>query len=889
MSTTYKYSWLKKFTLTLIVIYNFTIPLNLSAYNLIAKVSETSKIALLETSLTVGDSSINVNGKYELYFDGLDDYAEEPYVIDSWEEVSIMAWIKLDSLSEDVQIIAGQRAFYLQLNANKSISAFANSKTLTSKTLLNTNQWYQITVTHKPNDFKLYINGEAEATRSTASGNIQHDTSNFTIGKYPSNSSNYFNGSIDEFRLFNKALSSNELRKIIYQEIEDNNGIVKGSVLPKNITDFNEETNTSTVLPWENLKRYYRMDVIEDNVLYDSANVISDNTIHAKIHNIETVKEQSAPMPFVTTKSGSLENALNNIEKGIDGSDAVKYNWSIVNIKHNDVYYSNTQKHLGLIVDNTDADLNPIIYVVRNDSELNVSWYLNLNGIIDLKGKSQLIQGLESTLANTSQGKIIQNRNLEGDIYTYNYWSSPVGQTNNVTNNNNYKLTDVIKNISFLRSGYNGTQTAVADYWIWKYCNLMNNNIPIWQHVRSTGTLKPGEGFTMKGTGIGNEKVVQDYLIEGKPNNGDINIPVYAGNEYLVGNPYPSPIDAQQFILDNSEEHSGGVTTGIIYYKEHYSGGTHSLGDFQGGYATYSLAGSVPAVWLGETAPVTTENGLSLEASRQYIPVGQAFFMMAKTSGDIKFNNGQRAFHAHNKVAAKSSHTKIAAEDDNRPKLRLGFNSVNQIHRQLLVTADEHATSGYDSGFDAEDIDQLSDDMYWLINNEKFSIQGINTMNETTKIPLGIHTKTNGANTISLDEIEHFPEDLNIYLYDKELNISHNLKESNYTIYLAAGSYLNRFEITFIEQATLANTEFENNKIDMYFSNSENSIVINNPSSIYIESIQMYNLVGQSVFNLETKTKKSNFSHRVEKTHPGVYILKIKTSHGVLSKEVLKK
>lgn len=885
MNTICKFRWLKNCTLTLIM-YSFSIPLNLSAYNLATTVSNHNKIALCETNLAVVESSINVNGKYELYFDGLDDYAEEPYVIDSWEEVTIMTWVKLDSLSQNVQIIAGQRSFYLQLNPNKSISAFANSKTLTSKTLLNTNQWYHVTVTHKPNNFKLYINGVEEASRSTASGNINHDTSNFTIGKYPSNSSNYFNGSIDEFRLFNKALSSNELRKIIYQEIEDNNGIVKGSVLSKNITDFNAELNLSTPLPWENLKRYYRMDIIEENILHDSAAAISDNTIHAQIHNIEIVNQQSAPLPFVTKQSGSLEIAINNAETGVYGADAINLDWSIVHIKHNDVFYSNSQKHLGLIIDDTDSHLNPITYVVRNDSELNISWYLNLNGTIDLRGKSQLIQGLESTLATTSRGKIQQNKELKGDIYTYNYWSSPVGQTNNVSNNNNYKVTDIFKNISFLKSGYNGTETAIADYWIWKYCNLMNQDIPIWQQIRSTGTINSGEGFTMKGTGIGSEKLKQTYAFEGKPNNGDINIPVYAGNEYLVGNPYPSPIDAQQFILDNSEKQSG-VTTGIIYYKEHYSGGTHSQSDFQGGYATYSLAGGVPAVWQGLTSPVTTADDLNIDSERQYIPIGQAFFVMAKTAGNINFNNGQRAFHIDNTLSAKSGHSKIAAESDTRPKLRIGFNSVNQIHRQLLVTADEHATSDYDEGFDAQDIDQLYDDMYWLINNEKFSIQGIDTMDETTKIPLGIHTKTNGTNTISLDKLENFPEALNVYLFDKLLNISHNLKESDYTISLAAGSHLNRFEITFFEQVTLATTDLKHENIAITYTNAENKIIVTNPNSARIKTIELYNIIGQNIVEIKTENTNKRLVHKIEQLKTGIYIFTVNTEFGAISKKIM--
>jgi len=56
--------------------------------------------------------------------------------------------------------------------------------------------------------------------------------------------------------------------------------------------------------------------------------------------------------------------------------------------------------------------------------------------------------------------------------------------------------------INFLTSGYNGNQgnpIGIADYWIWKYTNNLSGNYSSWQHVRSTGTLLAGQGFTMKG------------------------------------------------------------------------------------------------------------------------------------------------------------------------------------------------------------------------------------------------------------------------------------------------------------------------------------------------------------------------------------------------------
>ena len=181
-----------------------------------------------------------------------------------------------------------------------------------------------------------------------------------------------------------------------------------------------------------------------------------------------------------------------------------------------------------------------------------------------------------------------------------------MGLANGSTNNNAYKVTDVFKNVTFTSSGYNGITSplTIADYWIWKYANLESDNYSLWQHARSTSTIQVGEGFTMKGPGSGLVSSEQNYELEGKPNNGDIDLTINAGNDYLVGNPYPSAIDAHEFILDNGNTIAGtGATTGTLYFWEHWGGGSHNLAEYQGGYATYTLSGGVPAAAMGTNDP----------------------------------------------------------------------------------------------------------------------------------------------------------------------------------------------------------------------------------------------------------------------------------------------
>ncbi len=859
-------------------------------------------VDLFDTNDNGFGSPRDLEGKLDLSFDGRNDYVEDTNVMSGWSEASIMAWIKIDPAGTGDQIIIGQNNFCIQLNSENRIMAKASSSgsIVVQGNVLPTNQWTHVAATYSNTNSKLilYVNGE-ELDASNISGSLDSDSSNLTLGKQPGANLKYYKGYLDEARVFFKALTQNELQKMIYQEIEDNGGVIKGAIIPNDIADLVDET-TSVPLVWTNLKRYYRMDAFKDNVLDDLTTPGIDEGSGARMYNTKVIAQQSAPLPFVTQQSGRLEVAVNDPVKGINGDDAINNASAIVKIQHNNVYIDSNLKQVGLIIDKQDVGLNPIEFKVQNNSELNISWYLKLDGKIDLEGESQLVQGEESYLDPTSTGSLKKNQQGTADTYTYNYWSMPVGVTNNSTNNNNYTLPDVF-DVNFLTSGYNGSASPVgiADYWIWKYNNRQSNNYSQWQHVRSTGTLKPGEGFTMKGPGTGSILTPQNYVLEGKPNNGDINLPINTGNDYLVGNPYASAIDAHKFILDNGATILGtGATTGSLYFWEHWGGGSHYLGDYQGGYATYTLAGGVPAAAYGTNNPEVGTGGSPTKIPGRYIPVGQGFFVTAEADGLVNFNNSQRVFQVEdgtNSVFTKSANTKNnksasdnAENKDTRLKLRIGFNSVNTIRRQLLVTVDENTSTSFDWGYDAPYIDDQMDDMYWMIDEKKYAIQAIHYIDQSTIIPIGIHVKSNGINSIALDKLENEVDELTVYLHDKDLEVYHDLKESNYEVTLNAGEYLNRFEITFSQSQSLGIEDSFKEPIQAYYSNEKNSIIIQNSNASLIESIEMFNILGQSLLKLNINSSNNHLEYNASQFSTGAYIIKLKTDNGMIStKKVL--
>ncbi|MCK0109376.1 choice-of-anchor D domain-containing protein [Flavobacteriaceae bacterium S0825] len=863
-------------------------------------------VDLFDTNDAIFGSPRDLNRKLELYFDGRNDYIEDTTVMGTWGEATQMGWIKIDPATSGSKVIMGQDNFYITLNADLSISTTAKGVTVNNGSPLATNRWIHVGATYSTSSslLKLYINGQ-EVANDAISGNLASDTSSFTIGREPDTDSGYFMGYIDEAKIFAKALTDDEYQKNVYQEIEDNT-LVRGAVIPRDIA----------TLDWSDVSRYFMFDIYKDDITDDLTTAPIDTGTGAKMHNFKVIDYQTAPLPFITQSSGVLSTAVDIPSDGVRGLDATTYDWSIVRVEHDDVTYNANQKHLGLIINELDAGTNPIEYHVQNDSELNVSWYLKLDGFIDLEGESQLVQGDDSMLDVTSKGYIERDQQGTADLYTYNYWAAPVGATSIVSNNNNYTLPNILRDgttaaapvaINWIASGYDGTSgspVGIADYWIWKYANQISDDYPSWQHVRSTGSLQPGEGYTMKGTTNtgGAISTEQNYVFNGKPHNGNITLTLSAGNDYLIGNPYASAIDANEFILDNVSDGVGRAASNIIdgslYFWEHFASSTHILREYQGGYGVYNLMGSTAAI-LSDTR-INHTGGLvsSKGAPQQYIPVGQGFFVTADTGGTITFKNSQRTFKTEASDpstfmrAAGSKKEKInnsasrSATIDTRQKLRLMFDSPKGYHRELLLGADQNASPLFDRGYDAPLIEDNVEDVFWTLDGGKYVIQGVENFIDSNVFPLGIKIDEEGEITIKIQELENITSSFDIFLRDKDSTTFHDLNLMPYKINLPVGEYLDRFEIVF-HNKSLSIDDDKSTALNILYSNAQNNIIIINPENNLIKTMAITNLLGQEVFFAEDIGSESYSTIKPRKLSTGAYIIKAATDKGVVIKKVI--
>ncbi|PCH51250.1 MAG: hypothetical protein COC22_05400 [Flavobacteriaceae bacterium] len=536
------------------------------------------------------------------------------------------------------------------------------------------------------------------------------------------------------------------------------------------------------------------------------------------------------------------------------------------------------------------------------DNYLQITGNLTLNGVIDLEGNSQLLQNTGSIFDMSSTGYIEIDQQGTGNSFRYNYWSSPVNSAYP-----NYTIGGVlrdgtdpvnIKNIDF-GTGYtyaDGAATSplpikLSTYWMYK---LEDSALgySAWMHVGKDIPIKIGQGFTMKGSNT--NAAEQNYTFVGKPNNGTLNLPINANNDYLVGNPYPSAIDSWQFIDDNSPLGTAAIGNGgTVYFWEHYGGNSHNLIDYQGGYATLSKAGSTPAS-SNVPAEVSPLGSSVKGATGRYIPVGQAFLVVGSaTGGNIQFNNGQRIFmkeasaiSVFMKNSSSKPKTVTANKTDLRSKFRIGFDAPKINHRQLLLTIDESTSDAVDWGYDAEIYDIISDDMYWTIDDKKYVIQATNAFNLNKEIPFGIETKEGGTISIMVDALENVEKNTSIYIKDNLTGETYDITTQAFEINLESGEYLNRFALVFQPRLKTLKEVTLIKGVHIFMNNKISELQLNRFVEADIVDVSLFNYLGQEVKTWDINTDERFISLPIH-IATGVYIVQINTSDGVISKKII--
>ncbi|MBT8260769.1 MAG: T9SS type A sorting domain-containing protein, partial [Bacteroidia bacterium] len=617
--------------------------------------------------------------------------------------------------------------------------------------------------------------------------------------------------------------------------------------------------------------------------------------------------------------------------------------WNIVDLNHNissgdrDIYVLGLRNNTGTL---TIADPNENLDETNSGQALNVTHYLEIDGVIDLVGESQLVQTAGSILDTDSGGYIERDQQGTANGFNYNYWSSSVGPIsgNTTTRGTGISSSNTVHTISgVLLDGTNSavyqnlifspyqdaanssstTPRTVSTYWMYKFYGEVDN-YNAWESIDETSSLLPGEGYTMKGTSGAADILndFQNYVFKGKPNNGDITLTLDKSTgdvQRLIGNPYPSAIDATEFILDNMSIADGGnnetgtIFNGALYFWDHFGEeNSHNLSDYVGGYATRNLTGGVAAISDDNLINNTSNNGgpaIGTKVPGPYIPVNQGFLVSTALDGfnndqgvpisnvdggNIVFKNSQRVFAREStensvfmrSVEDNSSNTYF----DDTKRIRLMYDSPKGYHRQILLGKNQNTTNGFDLGYDAFIADINEEDMYWIFDSGKFVIQSVNNFDIIQEFPIGIIINESGLARIKVDTLENIDSSLTIHIRDNYTNQTHHINEDPFEIYLETGTYDDRFELVFQEQTMSVSDKTKLEKeITVYYDSNFAEVRINNKNNIQIFGISLYNTLGQRILELDHLSNNISLSN----VNLGVYILYLNTEKGPLSKKIL--
>lgn len=368
------------------------------------------------------------------------------------------------------------------------------------------------------------------------------------------------------------------------------------------------------------------------------------------------------------------------------------------------------------------------------------------------------------------------------------YVSSPLNNMPNsaLTQNNciNYN-----GNLIYFNEAYNTDVDGDGkidwfDGWVWP-----------WYYNQNSDSLVPGKGYAYYWDTWNCNNILEFTGTNQKFNSGDILVTVTNQDENatldsnsvktrgwnLVGNPYPSAIDADLFL--QWEANATTIDNTIYFWDEQGESGWALDGR---DYASYN-----------ESLGGTTGSGSNSIIPDKYININQSFFVRRSNTdligSQIVFNNSMR--NIHNSNYFKNNQQKP-------PKVKLSL-SNSKYYNEIIIGFAQDASANYRSpkydGYKVEGNTRFS--FYSLKNNEYFVNQAIRPIENIvdTVVPIGFNSLDTGYHTLFLKFVDILNPSIKIFLIDVYADTIVDLrKNKKYVFYQnQAGRFDNRFYVHF--------------------------------------------------------------------------------------------
>ena len=414
--------------------------------------------------------------------------------------------------------------------------------------------------------------------------------------------------------------------------------------------------------------------------------------------------------------------------------------------------------------------------LIQPNASLTVNGVVMNNGTFRIESTGSLVQVKEDPNADQGAGVFTMKRQTTPvNRFDYTYWSSPVEE----------------------QLLYDFSPNTLSD----KYFSF-NTNLG-WQNIfNGAGLMVPGRGYIVRApqtsSMIASEALPITLTFTGRVNNGQINVPIVKNGVKvwnLIGNPYPSAINANVFLSNTDND---DVIGGTIYLWTHNTALNPNMQIYQytsNDYMVYNKSGST----------LVKPTGVDFDG---YITAGQGFFVEGIANGSVKFLNSMRVAGngvnnqflrvAQNQVA-QNDVREVGASDKNR--LWLNLTNANGAFKQTLVGYIEGATNGIDRSYDGAALNgNTFVNLYSIAEGQNLAIQGrAMPFSAEQTIPLGFSTTVAGTFNISLAKFDGLFQSQNVYLLDKLTATMQQIKGASYTFTTAVGTFNSRFELHFTD------------------------------------------------------------------------------------------
>jgi hypothetical protein len=474
------------------------------------------------------------------------------------------------------------------------------------------------------------------------------------------------------------------------------------------------------------------------------------------------------------------------------------------------------------------------------------------SGSLTIANNGSLVQ-VNDTAINTGTINYLRNvASLRG--FDYIYWSSPV----------------VNQSLSTLYS----TPTPGLKF-EWNPIALNPSGSHGFWIPPTSSTMEAAKGYIIRASSSYGWTGSLTSTFNGKPNNGVIsptlsriaNSAIVNDRWNLIGNPYPSSLDAKAFLLENAV--TKPTIDGYIGLWQHLNAPASPTSPY---YSTYQYNYTNDYLIYNRTG-AQTQNGFN-----GYVASGQAFFVNLlqdpSPTAAVTFKNAFR-----NKTFDNSQFLKTSPNEEGRIWLDL-VNSANVPVRALIGYVGG-ATLERDRLYDAITTIGINNSIHSVIGNEVFAIQGRPTpFDSDDEVPIGYNATSAGNYKIAIAGVDgFFTQDQPIFLEDKLLNMIYDLRQNPYTFTTAAGTFNDRFILRYNGSA-LGNPDFGSAVHNVIVSTNHGQMTINS----LLESIQdvtVYDILGRQL--LDSKNIRNNtFVASNLSISQQTLIVKIKLMNGIV-------